>query len=232
MNKPTISDTPIHLPIDRWIAWPDAGTDPGEAIQPDVRFVDPMLRRRLGPLAKMLLHVAHLCAEDLRGARLVFASRHGELTYTVAMLRELAVGSMPSPTMFSLAVHNAAAGIFSILRQDPAPAIAVAASDDTLGQALVECHCQLEMFPDQQVLLVYGDKTLPAEYREFAEQPGRDVALAVLFTKGASRMLTVTMGAAGDEPHSEFAQSDSFVRHLSDGGEGRWTGMRRTWYWN
>lgn len=222
----------VRMPIAHWCSWIDDASSRDGPGKPDVRFVEPLLRRRLGPLAKMMLHVAHTCAQEVRGARLVFASRHGELTYTLAMLRELAADGAPSPTMFSLSVHNAAAGIFSILRQDSAPATAVAAGDDTLGHALIECFCQLERFPDQPVLLVYGDKPLPPEYCEFAEHPERDVAIAVLFSRGASRTLTVGSSAAGSEPPSGLAQSDAFLQHLSEGGAVRWTGTQRTWAWH
>ena len=75
------------VPIARWCVWPAGRTSVTES--PDVRFVDASLRRRLGPLARMMLHVAHACAQDIADLRLVFASRHGELGYTVALLMAL-----------------------------------------------------------------------------------------------------------------------------------------------
>lgn len=232
MITSALESASIRLPIGRWSSWLGAAEESEGATSPDVRFVEPLLRRRLGPLAKMMLHAANACVQELRGARLVFASRHGELTYTVAMLRELAADGMPSPSMFSLAVHNAAAGIFSILRQDSAPATAVAAGEDTLGHALIECYCQLEQFPGQPVLLVYADKPLPAEFSKFVEMPERDVAIAVLFTPDASRMLTLGVGDAGNMARSPNTQADIFLEHLSGGEASRWTGSLRTWTWN
>jgi hypothetical protein len=117
------------IPVARWSVWPPQGESARTA--PDVAFVEPVQRRRLGPLARMMLHVGHECVRDVPQARLVFASRHGELGYAVQMLRSLAAGEPLSPTLFSLAVHNAASGLFSILRADRSESTALAAGAST-----------------------------------------------------------------------------------------------------
>jgi hypothetical protein len=178
----------------------------------------------------MMLHVAQDCAAGVPNLRLVFASQHGELDYTVSMLKALAAREPLSPTTFSLSVHNAAAGMFSMLRADPAASTALAAGGETLGHALMEAYCQLDADPERPVLMVYADGPLPAEYSEFAERPQSARALAVLLSRGASRTASVEAEAA-DAPPSIEAQADSFMQHLVGNRPGSWTGGHRTWSW-
>ncbi len=190
-----------------------------------------MLRRRLGPLAKILLHLAHECAGDHPSVRLVLASQHGELSYTVVELRSLAAGESVSPTLFSLSVHNSPAGIFSILRRDRAPSTAIAAGEETLGHALLEAFCQLED-GEEPVLMVYADMALPGEYRGFAERPEPGRAIGVLLAHAAARTTTLEATAAGGAPSSPGAQADAFFDHLADARPGSWTGAQRSWTWH
>ncbi len=223
----------FEIPVARWSAWPPVPAK--DVADPDVRFVDASLRRRLGPLARMMLHVAAACAQRLPGLRLVFASQHGELGYTVALLRALAAREPLSPTLFSLSVHNAAAGLLSTVRADRSESTAVAAGEETLGYALLESHCQFALEPDRPVLMVYGDAPLPQEYETFGTAAdaslGRGRALAVLLSRDASRLADISTEAADAEPSGE-AQVAAFVRHLELGQPARWTSGATTWSWH
>ena len=224
----------FEIPVARWSAWPYGC---GEAVQaPDVQFVDPSLRRRLGPLARMMLHVARACAEDVPDLRLVFASQHGELSYTIALLRSLSAGEPLSPTLFSLSVHNSAPGLFSSLRADHAESTALAAGEETLGHALLEAHCQLRADPERPVLMVYGDRPLPQEYAEFApdsEDPqAHGHAVALLLTSEAPRRASVSAHAAADAAPSRETQAESFIGYLQEGRPVHWTGRAKTWSWH
>ena len=216
------------IPVARWSAWPRAGS--AEEKAPDVGFVDAQIRRRLSPLARMMLHVAHDCAGARAGLRLVFASQHGELGHTVPLLRALATGEPLSPNTFSLSVHNGAAGLFSIVRADRSEATALAAGDETLGEALVEARAQLDADP-RPVLVVYGDGEFPEEYKRWSDGTHAR-ALALLLERDAERTSRVAIGAAGEEPRSDAPQSEAFAAHLENGGAGAWTGSRRTWSWH
>jgi hypothetical protein len=218
------------IPIARWCAWPAPRAQGIES--PDVRFVDASLRRRLGPLARMMLHVARACAQGIPDLRLVFASRHGELGYTVALLRALAAGEPLSPTLFSLSVHNAAAGLLSTCRGDRAESTALVAGEETLGYALLEGHCQLAAEPEKPVLMVYGDAPLPEEYREVADEPGADgCAVAVLLASDATRRSSIVRAPAGDAAASAQAQAAAFIRHLDGGAPAQWVGAAAAWSW-
>jgi hypothetical protein len=224
----------FEIPVARWSAWPHGCS---EAVQaPDVQFVDPALRRRLGPLARMMLHVARACAQDIPHLRLVFASQHGELGYTIALLRSLSAAEPLSPTLFSLSVHNSAPGLFSTWRADRAESTALAAGEETLGHALLEAYCQLCADPARPVLMVYGDRPLPQEYREFAPESedahAHGHAVAVLLSSEALRRASVSAHAAADAAPSGETQAESFIGYLQEGRPARWIGRAKTWSWH
>lgn len=158
--------------------------DDGSA--PEIRFVDTMLRRRLGRLSRMALHVANEASIGLAFIPTIFASRHGELSRTVSMLHALATEETPSPAAFSLSVHNSAAGIFSIARADHAPSTALAAGDETLLWALQDAAVRLAAHPDTAILLVYADEPLPREYSASPSEPAHAVAFLLAPGKGLS----------------------------------------------
>ncbi len=228
----------------QWLA--DGVIDAGSAV-PDVRFVEPMLRRRLSRLSRLSLAVAHDClaGEDgtpERVGALVFASRHGELHTTVQLLEQLAVGEALSPMAFALSVHNTAAGLHALAAQDRSPSLAVAAGADTLAMALIEAALQAGECR-QPVLLVYAEENLPMPFGNDASQHD-GLALALLLTPPATgdamqvrlearpevgthadSLITppgATPASAGLALVSALVQGESHCR---------WPGERTVWHW-
>lgn len=156
-----------------WLTWADdphviAGS--GEAA---VSAMPAMLRRRAGAMGKMALEAAYRCLNGKADVPTVFCSRHGECVRSVELLADLAQDQPLSPTSFSLSVHNAAAGLFSIARQDLASHAAVAAGHSGVEHAVIEA-CGLLADGAAEVLLVVYDGFLPEifdEYQDCWEQP-------------------------------------------------------------
>lgn len=202
----------------------------GQPASPDVAFVEPMLRRRLSSLEKMSLRVAHDCAHDIPDVRFVYASRHGELTRTTAMLGDLAAEQELSPTAFSMSVLNATAGLFSILQHNTAPSTAISAAASSFGYGLLEACLQLAAKPEQPVLLVYADEPTPAVYGETAKSSLDAHAIGLLLQTGASRLITCSTSADDGLPSSE-PQSRAFLRCL-ESGRSTWHGAGTSWVWS
>ncbi|TVT77391.1 MAG: beta-ketoacyl synthase chain length factor [Denitromonas halophila] len=232
----------FSLPLATWEAWaPGRSTQqewrasPPEAFDPagaaaDIGFVDPMLRRRLGPVARAALNVAHRCLGERTGVPMVFASRHGELARTLTMLNDLAAGEEVSPASFSLSVHNASAGVFSIARQDTAPATAIAAGDETLGMALTEAAARLSA-GQPQILLVYADAPVPELYTQDIDSAETPHALALLLDiRGPSRLHVATQRASAAPTDRMMGLSLLHVL-AGHGPSDIWTGQRSTWQW-
>ena len=177
----------------------------------------------------MTLCVAHDCAGERQNGRLVFASRHGELIRTTTMLERLAAGDELSPTLFSMSVLNASAGLFSILQKNTAAATAISAGCTSFGYGLLEACIQLAENPVQPVLFVYADEPAPVVYSVVEPGNTRPHALALLLESSAKTRITCSF-ATSDAPSSEEDQSQAFLRCLN-GGVAEWREAGRTWCW-
>jgi hypothetical protein len=217
-----------QLPLASWAAWSEEGED-GPRELPKLDFVEPMLRRRLSALSKISLWVAHQCAQEVADARMIYASQHGEIVRTTDMLRSLAEHEPLSPTAFSLSVLNASIGLYSILRGNCAPATAIAAGAETLGYALLEAHGQLSRDPDNAVLVIYADESVPDLWQ--AANKSRPQALALLLRNDAKTVLECVRNSVATQTSSPHAQLDSLLPCLQNGQMTRWNNAHCEWQW-
>lgn len=217
---------PLLPPVSRGFLDLGSGT-------PELGFVDPMLRRRLGPLGRGMLHCAGRVAEGLGPLASVFASRHGDVTRTTPILEDLARGLPPSPTLFSMTVHNAAAGVWSIARQDPSPSLSLAAGPETFGWGLLEAFGLQAAAPSDPVLFVYGDEPLPPPFSGFSEQEPPLHAVALLIGYPAARHLIVTWEAGKTGPTAAVPQAMQALQALhTDLPQGPWAEASGAWSWH
>jgi hypothetical protein len=198
-------DTP-----DAWLAWARGATDPAvndsANPEPGLPAMPAMLRRRASPAGKMALQAAYAAypahgsdaktesegesegesKAESESARqdipAVFCSRHGECGRSADLLIDLARQVPLSPTAFSLSVHNATGGLFSIARHDHANSLALAAGHSTVEHAVIEA-CSLLADGAPAVLLVAADGPLPEMYREFADCDEQSFGWAWLLQK-------------------------------------------------
>ena len=195
-----MDENTIHLHVKHWYAWAPGVEDASQWRQwaegslplasealPALPFIKPMLRRRLSQLSKMAVKVAFEClnkeSDDFAADRTVFCSRHGELARTVGLLEALASGDDLSPTGFSLSVHNAASGLYSIARGDTAASVSIAAGRDTLIEGVREAAMLLAEGGINTVLVVVADEPLPSHLQQYADETQRSFALALLLSK-------------------------------------------------
>jgi beta-ketoacyl synthase-like protein len=162
-----------------WCAWAGAAAadHAADAPSPPAAPVPMMLRRRATPFGQKIVGSAAACGDALRRARYVLASRHGEFSRIVGILRALDAGELPSPAEFSMVVHHALTGLLSIGAGNTRGHTALAAGLDSFGFGLIEAASCLAEQPDEPVLLLYGDESLTGEYAAFADD---DVGLPVV----------------------------------------------------
>ncbi|MBC9249104.1 3-oxoacyl-ACP synthase [Pseudomonas alcaligenes] len=233
----------MHFRIDQWRAWApglDSRDDwadwsraplrlADDQQQPDVGFLPALQRRRLSRLARMAFHVAWPLADATGPLPLVFASRHGETPRTLAILTDLAHDEPLSPTQFSLSVHNAIIGLWSIQRGDTSEMTALAAEGDGLEQALLEASTLLgEGAP--AVLLVIAEETPPALYGPYIDDVPFPYAVALLLTPGHDWQLELSQGSG---PRAVWPHALNLVRALcgqADSLQHHWN--NRQWNWS
>jgi hypothetical protein len=181
--------------IDDWKAWFPTSDD----TQPDVSVIPAMLRRRLSPIARIAMSVILPLAETHGAMPLVYVSRHGDLHRTFQLLKDLATSEPVSPTAFSLSVHNATAGLFSIQQGLTKNVTAISCSDQELIPALFEALGQCNVL-EPKVLCVFCDEPPPDIYREQVSQPEFPYAVALIISRGTDwKVSSANDGFAGDE---------------------------------
>jgi hypothetical protein len=229
-----------HIPVVKAVAWIADADAAAEATRagagrvevstgaPDVSYVEPMMRRRLSPLGRAVLHCAGRCQPAAGDARIVAASRHGEVGRTLDQLEDLAAGEELSPTAFSLSVHNATAGILSIVRRNRAPVNAVAAGEETFGWGLLDAYAALAAAPGEPVLYLYGDDRLPDALSEFESESASLHAIGLVLGAGGRHSLRIR-ASASPAGSSERSLPQMFMASPS---AGRWTGARASWEWS
>lgn len=179
--------------IRQWAAYAGALTDPAEwsdwasrplspppqdtTTVPALSDMPAMMRRRIDRLGRMACQVAYWCHEPRSDVPVVFASRYGDAARSLALLGDLARGEPLSPTGFGLSVHNAVAALYSMARGDTANAVVVAAGRATVAAALTEA-AGLLADGAPEVLVVYYESPLPADYACFHDEAVLDYAWA------------------------------------------------------
>lgn len=192
-----------------WQQWSQHPTQVASGDQaPDVSFLPAMQRRRLSRLARMAFSVGWPLADGHEPLPLVFVSRHGETPRTFEILSDLAANQPLSPTQFSLSVHNAVIGLWSILRGETSEMTALAAAGDGLEHGVIEAAAMLAEGASA-VLLVITEENPPGAYAPWIDDVPFPYALGLLLTAGdewqlslSSRDLPKTAPVQSEWPHA------------------------------
>lgn len=145
-----------------WRHWAGQPEQPGEA--ETIATLPMMLRRRLQPLDQALVAGALSCGTAAADARIILATRHGELQRTASILTALAAEEPPSPADFALSVHHALVGLLSIHTGNRHGHTAISAGRDSLHCGLLEAAASLANKPAADILLLFGEQTPPPPY--------------------------------------------------------------------
>lgn len=172
--------------LQNWSVWPPLEKNVDEQlIQQELLSVLPrMLKRRLSPLARIVFSAAILCQEENKQIPTVFSSTHGELAKSFGMMEMIEAGEEISPTAFSLSVHNAIAGLFSMAFDNKAESTVVAPGEEGIAAAFIEAAGLLQETAEQ-VLIVFYDEPLVKFYPSapFQLSTEKSCAAALLLSK-------------------------------------------------
>jgi len=150
--------------------------------KPDLSAIPPMQRRRLGPLARVVFHVLGNCVDSAADDLVIFSSRMGEIHRTQGILEALAGDEPVSPAAFSLSVHNAIAGLWSLVHGNHLPQLALAPDNGSPVPALLEAHGHMVEQPARTVTVVCYEESLPDFYHRYLESPAGVCAIALRLT--------------------------------------------------
>lgn len=140
------------------------------------------LRRRLTPLGKLamgeLFRNRAQLSEEHREIPWVMACRHGDSNRMLNLLTNLAQQEQLSPMDFSLSVHNAIAGLFSIAMGNKQSSTSLSGGKNTFEMGLLEAYA-LAQTRQMPVGYLYYDMPLPVFYGDHPneEEVGRCISL-------------------------------------------------------
>lgn len=196
-----------------------------------------MQRRRIERLGRMAIQVACWCDAQAADASapMVFASRHGDVARSVALLKALAAGEALSPTSFGLSVHNAVAAFHSIATGGRGNYLAIAGGRGTAEAACVEAAALLADGADEVRVVCY-EAPLPAEYAGFVDEAEAPFAWCWRIAPAARDGIRVELdwndGIAADAAAVALPHALDVHRFLlSDAAELRFDDGDRRWRW-
>lgn len=161
---------------------------------------------------------------------MVYASRHGETARTFAILNDLADGEPLSPTQFSLSVHNAIIGLWSIQQQDTSEMTALAAEGDGLEHAVLEASMLLgEGAP--AVLVVIAEDQTPSVYAPWVNDVSFPYAVALLLKPGHAWQLRLEAADVGATPPPRPHAIELICALLNGQSTLQHQWKRRQWNW-
>lgn len=199
---------------------------------PALEQIPAMQRRRLSPLAKIALSVTIQSLAVLKEQQqtvdyIVWASRFGDEEKTLGILKDISQSQTPSPTAFSTSVHNAIAGLYSILCQDATPSTSLSAGEETFSQSFIEATALLQAGAAQHVLLVYYDQALPDIYNGVPAEQQPMLALAMLLTVQEPANVRLTLADTVQPVNSHEAVT--FYQHYVSPAVTQWQHGRYVW---
>lgn len=207
---------------------------PTGAELPALSEIPAMTRRRFSKLTKLAFDVA-LRASSVRdnsALPTIFASRHGDLHKTYALLQQLTAQDALSPTQFALSVHNAISGQFSLHTHNQADSSAIAGGPDTLHYALLEAACRFISEPElTQLLVVYADEPVPELYKPACQDPTAAVALALLLSRNQGQQFSLQY-LSDNQSQPEADQAAKLIAFLQSGESDLCLAAKgRKWLW-
>ncbi len=154
--------TMLDFIVCNWSAWcPDLDVRDDRLITTEnivvPACVPKMLQRRLTPLARTVFAVADRCFKAGEALPVVFSSAHGELSKSLAMLQAIQAGEELSPTAFSLSVHNAIAGLFSIAYSNHQEITVIASGQEGIVPAFIDALGMLHEGVAEVLLVLYDE---------------------------------------------------------------------------
>jgi hypothetical protein len=157
---------------DDWLRWakgfPQLPRPLVETVPP-LMEMPAMMRRRVDRLGRLACQVAYWCQAPA-GAPMVFASRYGDATRSLALLGDLVQGQPLSPAGFGLSVHNAVSALYSIAQGHTDNTVVVAGGRASVAAALTEAAALLADGAPE-VLVVYYEAPLPAAMPDLRTNP-------------------------------------------------------------
>ena len=173
-----------------WKLWLHQPTSLPEGFSKETfKQIPPMLRRRFSTLGRCAVSAGLKILDGDESIPSIFSSRYGDTEISLSLLTEMGMDEPMSPANFSLAVHNAVGGLFSIVRKDNSKLTSICATDGFVINTLLEAVGQLQ--ESDRVLCVLYDIPLPELYQRYCDSDLFPYAIAMILNKTGDERLKI-----------------------------------------
>ncbi len=148
----------MRFSIDNWFYWENDYCDINSRSTTknyDLSNIPVIQRRRLPEVAKRMNAFTKRLSEQK--IPIIYATHNGEISQTLSIIRTFK--DDVSPAKFSLSVHNAIAGLLSIIHKNNQPYQTIDSMSGLLEVAITEAYALLSHY--NKVGIVYYDEELP-----------------------------------------------------------------------
>lgn len=162
---------------------------PEDFTKDSFRQIPPMLRRRFTSLGRCAVKAGLKIMGEGQSIPSIFSSRYGDTSISLSLLEQMGRSEPMSPSDFSLAVHNAVGGLFSIIRKDTSKVTSITAVEGFVVNTLLEAVGQLQ--ESERVLCVIYDVPLPELYQRYCDSDSFPYAIAMVLSNTGDEELKV-----------------------------------------
>jgi hypothetical protein len=186
-----------------WTDWARGGREIPETREgPSLEFTDPLFRRRLSQISRMVIQVIHDLLPIADGAKITLVSFHGEITQQIKVNKTLVTERQIMPAVFSLSVYNAPVALATIaLKLDGLRYTTVFPMADNFSVGFASAAASLADGAEEAVL-VYADELFPSEYNSLRPARKAPLAFAALLSEKKSESSIPAAGASMESPQA------------------------------
>ena len=169
--------------IRRLSVWPADAEFTANPASPELTFIDPLLRRRLSSISKMTIQVIHGLLPVEEDTKIIFLSFRGELSkqYKINMMQ---IGEKTiTPAAFSFSVFNTPPAMATMALDLKGGYSAIYPDENCFTAGLKAAHAALVSGTQEELIFVYADEEVPAEYKALLSECPPAFAFALLLSR-------------------------------------------------
>ena len=163
--------------IKRFSAWL-----PGQG-NPELAFTDPLFRRRLSQISKMTIQVVHDLQPFPLDTKMIFLSFRGEISKQYKINNMQIEEGEITPAAFSFSVFNAPVALASMALGLKGGYSAIYPAGNSFSAGLKAARAALHSGAQEELVFVYADEEVPAEYAPLLSAPPPPFAFGLLLSR-------------------------------------------------
>ena len=150
---------------------------------PEIKFTNPMFRRRLSQISKMTIQVVHDLLPIKEDTKMLFLSFRGELSRQFVINKMKIEDGSFLPAAFSFSVFNAPVALASMALDLKGGYTALYPINNSIKAGFLAAEAMLNAGSTDELVLVFADEEVPEEYSSLVPEPLPPFAFSLLLSR-------------------------------------------------